>query len=58
LEKIEGGMLDIISEGQKFINSFVTRDQAIAMMESKNQTYKLERLAHIPVTEKNFIAYE
>jgi threonyl-tRNA synthetase len=23
------------------------------MMESKNQTYKLERLAHIPITEKN-----
>jgi threonyl-tRNA synthetase len=52
LEKIEGEMLKIISEGQKFIKSVVTRDEAMAMMESKNQTYKLERLADIPVGEE------
>jgi hypothetical protein len=39
-EKIKDGMLGIISEGQKFIKSVVTRDQATAMMESKNQSIK------------------
>jgi threonyl-tRNA synthetase len=52
LEKIEGGMLDIICEGQKFIKSVVTRDQATAMMESKNQRIKEsknQRIKHLNV---------
>ncbi|MDR0693162.1 MAG: threonine--tRNA ligase [Puniceicoccales bacterium] len=52
LEKIEGEMLKIISEDQKFVKTIVGRDEAMALMKSKNQTYKLERLADIPEGEE------
>ncbi|MDR1233143.1 MAG: threonine--tRNA ligase, partial [Puniceicoccales bacterium] len=52
LEKIEWEMLKIISEDQKFIKSIVSRDEAMALIKSKNQTYKLERLADVPEGEE------
>ncbi|MDR2603399.1 MAG: threonine--tRNA ligase [Puniceicoccales bacterium] len=52
LGKIEEEMLKIISEDQKFVKTFVSRDEAMALMKSKNQTYKLERLADIPEGEE------
>ncbi|MDR2778781.1 MAG: threonine--tRNA ligase [Puniceicoccales bacterium] len=48
LESIEREMLKIILEDQKFIKKVVTRDEAMSIMKSKNQTYKLARLADIP----------
>ncbi|MDR1173533.1 MAG: threonine--tRNA ligase [Puniceicoccales bacterium] len=52
LEKIEREMLKIISEDQKFIKSVVSRDEAMTLIKSKNQTYKLERLADVPEGEE------
>ncbi|MDR1595464.1 MAG: threonine--tRNA ligase [Puniceicoccales bacterium] len=51
LEKIESEMVKIIGEGQKFVKTVISRDEAIALMASKSQTYKLERLADIPAEE-------
>jgi threonyl-tRNA synthetase len=45
LDKIEAEMLKIISEGQKFIKSVTTRDEAMVRMKSNNQTHKHERMA-------------
>ncbi|MDR1457459.1 MAG: threonine--tRNA ligase [Puniceicoccales bacterium] len=52
LGKIEREMFKIISEDQKFVKTLVGRDEAMALMKSKNQTYKLERLADIPEGEE------
>ncbi|MDR2432552.1 MAG: threonine--tRNA ligase [Puniceicoccales bacterium] len=52
LGKIEREMLKIISEDQKFVKSLVSRDEAMALVKSKNQTYKLERLADISEGEE------
>jgi threonyl-tRNA synthetase len=48
LEKIESEMRKIIGEGQKFTKVVVSRADAIELVVSKNQTYKLGRLADIP----------
>jgi threonyl-tRNA synthetase len=45
-------MMTIISEDQKFIKSVVTRDEAMAMIESKDQKYKLEWLTDIQIGEE------
>ncbi|MDR2777000.1 MAG: threonine--tRNA ligase [Puniceicoccales bacterium] len=52
LEKIEREMLKIISEDQKIVKSVVSREKAMNLMKSKNQPYKLERLADIPEGEE------
>jgi threonyl-tRNA synthetase len=48
LEKIEAEMRKIIGENQKFSKTIVAREEAVTLMKSRNQPYKLERLADIP----------
>jgi threonyl-tRNA synthetase len=52
LERIEDEMRSIVAEGQKFVRTVVSRDEAMALMRSKKQSYKLERLADIPEGEE------
>ncbi|MDR1433118.1 MAG: threonine--tRNA ligase [Puniceicoccales bacterium] len=52
LERIEREMRSIIADGQKFVRTVVSRYEAMALMRSKNQEYKLERLADIQEGEE------
>ena len=51
LRAIEKVMQKIISENQQFVKKIVSRDEAAAILRSKGQNYKLERLADIPEGE-------
>ena len=51
LQKIEGEMKKIIKENQSFERREVTREEAIAFFEERNQPFKVSRVGDIPEGE-------
>ncbi|MDR3144171.1 MAG: threonine--tRNA ligase [Puniceicoccales bacterium] len=52
LRKIEDEMRKIIAADETFVRTIVSREEAMQLMESMAQPYKLERLADIPSGEE------